>query len=95
MTPKELGFCLKGWELKQKEKEIYFWKMTAAYLIPGLAISTRKGAWGKDNLEYPQNPVIDKCAELNGEEDLQRQREEFVLNMRLRKVNWDLSHPKK
>lgn len=30
----------------------------------------------------------------NSKDEIQRKREEFVLNMKIRKANWDLTHPK-
>ena len=53
------------------------------------------GAWGKGELEYPDKPIYrDINKKENSKDEIQRKREEFVLNIEIRKANWDLTHPK-
>lgn len=79
-------------------QDAQIWQCIGAYLIPGMQIAVRQGAWGKDKLEYPNKPYGEQQQEmdkLSEEEELQKRRESFVMNMRIRKMNWDLEHPKK
>lgn len=97
LTPAKLEQCIEGFKLRQKMQNEQIWSYIGAYLIPGVSIAVRQGAWGKKEIEYPNKPygADDQGNAIDSEEELQRRREEFVLNMKIRKANWDLAHPKK
>ena len=71
------------------------WLAIGNYVLPAIKMGVRSGAWGKGELEYPEKPIYSNIDKKESTEDeLHRKREEFVLNMKIRKANWDLAHPK-
>lgn len=95
MTPKKLNLYAKGKKIERENKDLDIWLAVGRYIIPAIKLGVREGAWGKDNLEYPQEPLYKNLNKTeNTEEELQKQREAFALDMKIRKANWDLAHPK-
>lgn len=95
MTPKKLWAVVEGKKLERQRMDSDIWLAVGNYILPAIKIGVRNGAWGKGELEYPDKPIYsDISKKENSEDEIQRKREEFVLNMKIRKANWDLTHPK-
>ena len=95
MTPKKLWAVVEGKKLKRQRMDSDIWLAIGSYILPAIKIGVRSGAWGSGGLEYAGQPIYrDINKKENSEDEIQRKREEFVLNMKIRKANWDLTHPK-
>lgn len=95
MTPKKLKLFNDGKLMEQQRKDLDVWLAIGNYILPAIKIGVRSGAWGKGEFEYPEKPIYSNITKKeNSKDEIQRKREEFVLNMKIRKANWDLTHPK-
>ena len=95
MTPKKLFLYAKGKQIERKNRDSDMFLWFGNYAVPAIEIGVRGGAWGKAKIEYPEKPIYSKETHTQDtERDIQKAREEFVLNMKIRKANWDLTHPK-
>ena len=95
MTPKKLWMVAEGKKLERQRMDSDIWLAIGNYILPAIKMGVRSGAWGKGELEYPDKPIYsDITKKENSKDEIQRKREEFALNMKIRKANWDLTHPK-
>lgn len=95
LTPKKLWAIAEGKKLEKQRIDSDIWLAIGNYVLPAIKMGVRSGAWGKGELEYPSKPIYsDITKQESTEDEIQRKREEFVLNMKIRKANWDLMHPK-
>ena len=92
-NPQKLKPYIIAYENKLENYERLAHRWWFDYGIPAIAIGVRTGAWGKGKIDYPKEPTVRK-QELT-EAEMQKKREEFVMKMRIMKMNWDLSHSRK
>ena len=93
MTPKELGYCVKGYKLRQKMRDDEVWEAIGNYIIPAVAIGASK-IFGEEKINYPKKPVTSKPERISEEQTIEEKRKAFVMKMKTMKANWDVSHPK-
>lgn len=95
MTPKKLWAVVEGKKLERQRMDSDIWLAIGNYVLPAIKIGVRSGAWSKEEFEYPEKPIYSNITKKeNSKDEIQRKREEFALNMKIRKANWDLTHPK-
>ena len=81
LTPKTLGYCLKGEELRRKERDREMWLWTRQYGIPAIIIGTRGGAWGKGKVEYPEQSIYVEQDPAEQEKLAEKKRQAFLQNL--------------
>lgn len=94
MTPAEFEYCLKGYKIRRNAQNIDLWTYAITYLIPAIKFGVRSGAWGKDKVDFPNEPINLNNNEEPTEDEIERKRKEFALQMKTMKANWDLTHKK-
>ena len=97
LNPRKLESYVRGYEIKRKREDSERWQEWTKYAIPAMTVAVRNGAYGRNKVEFPAKPYLSESNQLNvnNEKDLQKAREQFVLDMKIRKANWDLAHGKK
>ena len=94
MTPTEFEYCLKGYKIRRNAQNIDLWTYAVTYLIPAIKFGVRSGAWGKDKVDFPSEPIKLNNNEEPTEDEIEKKRKEFALQMKTMKANWDLTHKK-
>lgn len=81
LTPKTLGYCLRGEELRRKERDREMWMWTRQYGIPAIIIGTRGGAWGKGKVEYPEQSIYVEQDPVEQEKLADKKRQAFLQSL--------------
>ena len=94
LNPRKLNYCVRGYEMKQKREDKSIWQQWAGYGIPATAIAVRNGAWGKNKLEYPKEPLTIANDPQTKEDKIKKQRELVVASLMAMQANFEMTHPK-
>jgi hypothetical protein len=96
LTPLKLDMCFEGFRISRERQDSDVWNWFGAYGISALCFAIDHCFNGKKaKMEYWKEPLFSNKTENDSEmseEEIQRQREAFVMKMRTMKVNFDLSH---
>jgi hypothetical protein len=88
--------CFEGFRISRERQDSDVWNWFGAYGISALCFAIDHCFNGKKaKMEYWKEPLFSNKTENDSEmseEEIQRQREAFVMKMRTMKVNFDLSH---
>lgn len=86
---------MKGYSQRRMLEDEQWWLRFREYGISSSVIGTRIGVWGKDKLEYPNEPCLKDNDSNAKEKELQKEREAFLGGLLAMQANYELSHPKK
>lgn len=91
MTPKELGYCIMGEKLKQKQRDKEMWQWLGSYGISMVSVAVEHCLAGrKATSEYIKEPIT-QTAERNkplSEEEKQMEVDRFFARENARRLNW-------
>lgn len=94
MTPKELGYCVKGERIKQKIKDEEMWRM-GIYVQAAVSVAVEHNLAGrKARSKYIEKPLLQEIEKKNApmtEDEIQRQRELFIAKMQAMQANFELN----
>lgn len=90
MTPKELGYCVKGERIKQKTKDEEMWRM-GIYVQAAVSVAVERNLAGrKATSKYIEKPMMQFCEEQKPltEEEKQKAVDLFFAKENARRINW-------
>ena len=97
LTPIKLRGCFEGFKLLRERRDNEAWLWFGTYGISAFSFAIDHCLNGsKAKTEYMKNPLLSKenNDEDMSEDELQKQREAFVMKMRTMQANFHISHPK-
>lgn len=97
MTPIMLKRCFDGFNLQRERQDSDMWLWFGTYGISAFSFAIDHCVNGREaKTEYLEHPLLSKKDDDGemSEEELKKQREEFVLKMQTMKANFDIAHRK-
>ena len=92
--PADLEPYMLAYEQEQGMKDRQAWNWVGSYGISALVFAIDHCFNGKKaKTEYMKSPITE-MPKIN-QQEIQRQREAFVMSLQAMKTNWELNHPKK
>lgn len=95
LTPKKLGYCLKGYGVGQKRRDEEMWRM-GLYIQSAVSTAVEHNLAGrKAKSKYIDKPLLQEIEAKNNkemqQEEIERQRLLFISKMNIMKANFDLA----
>lgn len=90
MTPKELGYCVKGHQEKIKEQDYLAWLFNQ-YTLSAVSVAVERNLAGrKATSKYIEKPMMQFCEEQKPltEEEKQKAVDLFFAKENARRINW-------
>lgn len=92
--PNDMKPYLLAYEQEQVIKDRQAWNWIGSYGVSALMVAIDHCFNGKKaKTEYVKSPITD-MPKIN-QQEIQRQREAFLMSLQAMKANWELTHPKK
>ena len=91
--PSDLQPYADAYAMEQRNRDAEMWSVCGNYVLPAVRVAVERCLYGKKSQsKYPDTSIIEQIKP--SEENIERQREAFVMKMRTMKVNWDVAHGK-
>lgn len=92
LTPKKLGYCLKGYGISQKRKDEEMWRM-GLYVQSAVSTAIEHNLAGKKaKSKYVERPLLENTAIKDKEmteNEIKQKRLSFISKMSVMKANFD------
>ena len=81
--------------MERRSKEADIWTWCGNYVASAVLVSVEHVLAGKKaQSKYIKEPLLKDVSTEMTQDDLQKEREAFVMRLRTMKANWDISHKK-
>lgn len=92
LTPKKLGYCLKGYDISQKRKDEEMWRM-GLYVQSAVSVAVEHNLAGrKAKSKYVERPLLENAAIKDKEmteNEIKQKRLSFISKLNVMKTNFE------